>query len=324
MHHALDLISITVMIVFAVNIHTGGGKVLLDELIEGRQFGPVSALFVDSRYDVSRAQELGIKTFPVYSNLKSRMNAELDLTKIAAQNPNEEILFFGNLPPKRRLANKSILYLQSCFLLSEISLPKDSLKLFLRIILERCWLQNFIKNINVIWVQTRWMTQLVSKDFPTVPVEKRPFLPELPKVFSTEKKYDFISVTSFLKHKNIKTLIKALEILDAETNKLLSVALVLDSSEIPVKLKEKRFKNIKLNIVNNLARQELAQLYSESKVSVVTSSLESFCLPLHESAFYKLKIIALDTPFARESGVVSAFYSKNSSEELARLMANTS
>lgn len=308
------------MIVYAVNVHTGGGKVLLDELLEGNTFGPISTLFVDTRFNYQRAQELGIEIHKVEPKLRSRFNAETTLKKIASMRPSENVLFFGNLPPLKRIQNKSILYLQNCFLLSPIPLPKDSIKVFFRTILERLWLKFFLKNIDEVWVQTNWMIKLFKSLFPGIEIFLKPFSPILQPIPRQQPQYDFISVTSLSGHKNLDTFLKALKILDKSFKRKISVMLVLDSKFVPAEMARLQFTNITISIKNSVTRHELGQLYACSQASVITSSYESFCLPLYESAFYGTPVIALDTPFARESGAVTTYYALNEPEVLADVL----
>jgi glycosyltransferase involved in cell wall biosynthesis len=305
------------MIIYAVNVHTGGGKVLLDELIAYNTFGPVTHLFVDSRYKNPLLASGNIRVTLVAPNILARFRAEKQMQEIAAQSPQEEVLFFGNLPPLQPIKNKAILYLQSCFLLARVPMPKDSRKLYLRTLFERLWLRLGIKNINEVWVQTKWMQELVRSQFPSVKVAVKPFCPTLPKIEQVEKLFDFISVTSFSRHKNLPTLMNALTLLDEQLSTPVNFLLVLDGENRLSPTQVFGFKNINLNVETKVTRDQLAKLYAQTKTCIVTSSLESFCLPLYEAAFYKLNILAYDTPFARECEGVTAFYKTNSPAGLA-------
>ena len=268
------------MIVYAVNVHTGGGKVLIDELIEGHPWGSVSYLFVDSRYNGDKARQLGIQVTAVSPNPIARLKAEFLLQNIAACNPSETILFFGNLPPFKRLKNKSILFLQNCFLLHPVPLPKDSLKVIIRTLFERFWINLFIKSVDEVWVQTNWMFQLFKSQFPMIPLFLKPLQLRLQMISEQKRDIDVISVTSFSRHKNLNVLIDALEILDRSLKSRIIVVIVLDSKDSYEKLEEKHYLNIELSIKNSISREELGHLYARSKLSVITSSFESYCLPL--------------------------------------------
>jgi glycosyltransferase involved in cell wall biosynthesis len=309
------------MIVYAVNIHTGGGKVLLDELIEGRPFGKISLLFVDKRYDCIRAEQLGIQVVRVEPRISSRQASQKSLHQLAEKNPQETILFFGNLPPSIKFSNRSVLYLQNCFLFNAIPAPKSPIKTFIRILLERLWLRLFIHNIDAIWVQTSWMAQLTQETFPGKVVSLKPFLPQLPAPDSQiEKIYDFISVTSLSPHKNFQTLIEALKLLDLKIKTRLRVALVLDSETPEQKI---QFQNIDLLIINRLSREELFKLYQQSRVAVVTSSFESFCLPLHEALHFQTRLLCLNAPYIQDVRTQVPVYEENSPVSLYNALLST-
>lgn len=305
------------MIIYAVNIHTGGGKVLLDQILVTEELGPVSELFVDSRYDLSLVKNLNIVVHPVRPSVISRIKAEFALRFSAKKRSQEEILFFGNLPPIFRLKNKSNLYLHSRFLITTTPIPTDSFWVLLRTFVERLWLSWFIKNINSVWVQTKSMKELASTQFPRTEIFVKPIYPLMPEVRPQSKLYDFIAVSSFSKHKNFKTLLAALGTLDGKLNRFVKFVIVLDSKNIPSELYEKKYRNLEVSFKNSVNRTELANLYSAAKFNVVTSSYESFCLPLYEAAFYGIPSIALNTDFAQDSGAVRILYENNSADELA-------
>jgi glycosyltransferase involved in cell wall biosynthesis len=307
------------MVLFAINIHTGGGKVLLDELISSEPFGPITHLFLDQRYSATNISA-AIKVYRFPPKLISRLWAQFVLLKLIgawAGNETPIILFFGNNPPLFRLRAKCILYLQNCFLLSGVPLPRDSVKVAVRNLIERYMLKIFRKNVDEIWVQTDWMVNLVRQQFNKTPVYKKPFLPRLPIATATKKVYDIITVSSLSPHKNFNTFIDALKFLDDQLRRAITVVAVLDTSLAAGQLQAPQFKNISLQIESKLPRGELISMYQKCKLAAITSSYESFCLPLYEASHFGLPIVALDTPFAREISDNILFYSANDGRVLA-------
>lgn len=309
------------MIVYAVNVHTGGGQVLLDEVITGKPFGSISTLFVDSRFNSSEALKLGLSVKSIAPSFWARLTAERALHKLARAQPKEEILFFGNLPPLKRIPNHSILYLQNCFLLKPIPIPTDNLKTYLRILIERYWVRFFIRNIDQVLVQTNWMLELFNLNYSGIKVQVRPFIHSLPSINSTHREYDFICVTSLSNHKNLKTVLGALHILDLQIKQKCRICLVIDAKEnSKISHLVKSFSNIEVDIFYSLSQERLRLLYVQAKWCIIASSYESFCLPLHEAHFYGCKILALETPFATESKKVDLLYEKNDVLTLSHLL----
>lgn len=307
------------MIISAVNVHTGGGRVLLDELLLHQRFGAVCHLFVDQRYEDKNLILEQIPTTRVAPRVFSRLLAEFQIQKLANKLPHEDLLFFGNLPPVFRLKNKTVLYLHNCFLFSSLPRPRDSIRSFIRCSIERIWFQLFLRNVDEVWVQIEWMRELTLKQFPNKKVILRPFVPTLPPLPPRAKRFDFISVNAPSKHKNLSTLLDALVLLDQELEQDIEFLLVLEGPPLSnVEELRSRLHRIRLITEYQLDRQALFERYAESRVSVVTSSLESFCLPLFESSFFGLPVIALDTPFARESRVVTDFYFENKASALCQ------
>lgn len=290
------------MIVFAVNIHTGGGKILLDELIASERFGPISHLFLDKRYiNPNLPSHITVNSYP--ATFWSRFKAQLDLFRLVKSgrlDKDEVTLFFGNLPPIFYLGTPAILYLQNCFLLDGVPLPKDSLKETLRNFLERWLLKAFRGNFQEIWVQNSWMFDLTKKNFPEKQIRKKPFLPALPAPKKLVKLYDFISVTSLSEHKNFKFLLQAFGLLDQKLSRSINVLIVLDGSSKTLFEPIPYFKNIVLEIKVRPTREEIFHFYQSSITSIVTSSFESYCLPLYEALHFQISVICPTQGYAKE------------------------
>jgi len=307
------------MIVFAVNVHTGGGKVLLDALLTEQPLGPVSAAYLDARYVPPDSSGKANYRF-FRPTVWERIKAQIELKKVNHDSSNQEpVLFFGNYPPFFKFRNKSIVYLQNCFLLSSIPLPTDSIFEKIRNFAERVLLRVFSKNIDEIWVQTKWMQSITEIDFPKASILLKPFLPQFPAVPPKPKVYDFISVTSESNHKNIRGILEALTVLDKKLNKKIKVCFVLSDGRCKnvARFIQSNPKNIVVEIKTKITRNDLFDLYTQSKTALISSEFESFCLPLYEAHHYGLNIIVNDRPVFRESPLVNCFVDFLSAEKTA-------
>ena len=290
------------MFVYAVNIHTGGGKILLDALLTDQPFGPIKKLYVDSRYQLPI--DCSISCVKIKRGFFSRLFAEIKMYRDEDFLKIDKVLFFGNLPPAFRsffsqTANKEfILYLQNAFLIVGFFYPKNSLKEFVRLSLERVWLLTFKNFVDEIWVQTPWMKKQSQNDLhfkKTISI--KPFLPKFPQIHSSPhaRLYQFLYVGSFSKHKRLDLFIDALKKLNAQIRDRIKVVIILDGSENHRKTTFetlKTFKNIDADVFHHLSRQKLFEIYQQSKFLVCTSDIESFYLQLYEAQTYGCQIIA--------------------------------
>lgn len=281
------------MIIYAVNVNTGGGKVLLDRLMIQNPFEFTSAAFLDKRYSVP--SEYKGKSF--FFSKFSRLSAEQKLhAEIPSHNKNESILFFGNLPPFFKPQLKSYLYLQNCYTTGQIPLPKDSIWVFVRSLIESWILKLFYKNVSEIWVQTEWMRKLTQKQCPKAEIKVKPFLPLLPKATpKLDKIYKFIYVGSLSINKRLNVFLNALKELDSALKAPIQVSIVLNSKDEETQellAFTHSLRNISLHIKCHLNREEIFALYESSEFLIVTTLFESLYLPIYEAIHFGCKIIA--------------------------------
>ena len=272
------------MILYAPNINSGGGLVLLNTVIEDEVFGKVTTLFIDSRCPINNIDLKYIEIIKVEPTIWNRLKAEVALKNIA-KIKNEVIMCFGNLPPVVRHKNKTFVFLQNAYLLKNLPLPKN-IKLRIRTIYERFILYYFSKNADEFIVQTNWMKESLQKfckikiiTYPLIPK-----LPELPHLKTKTRKFDILAITGAEEHKNLDLLISLLE----SYNKIIKVFIICP--------KEIKITNKKIELIQhkNLPREELYKTYQNSKYLITLSSFESFCLPIYEAYHFGTKNIVLN------------------------------
>lgn len=305
------------MILYAVNIHGGGGKILLDELLLNSPLGQVSIAFIDQRYTPPTDTESRIQLIRVKPNLFSRWKAEILLKKVASSNLNKDVLCFGNLPPAFNLKNNTILFLQNAFILPGVRVSFDNLRAFLRNHYDKLWFLLFSHNVDSIYVQTKWMKEYLGrKAIYRTPILLKPFLPQFPRIDTNLKKYDFISITSNHKHKHLKELLKGIALSEAKAANFFIVIESI-SNEVNIMIQKLKKDGFNIEVASNFSREELLLTVSQSRNLIITSELESFCLPLHEGLHYKLDIISGDYPFITEYTKPSELIDPNSPKSIA-------
>lgn len=283
------------MIIHAVSIHSGGGKVLLDQILTVNNIDrdKISTLICDERYELPTNVPSGLQIYRVKPNLLSRWNAEFLLRATALKNPSETILCFSNLPPAFKLPNKVILFLQNALLLPGIPLYVDSLKTKLRIMYEKLWLKVFKKNLNEIWVQTLWMKNTLEQKT-SLTIKIKPIVLDLPSPVIRTKKYDYIAVTGSTPHKRLYELLLAWESMPNPP----SLLVITDRPSDKIKAQIEKVKNV--NFIFDATRSDIYKYYEESKCLLITSKIESYCLPIYEALHFGLRVIAPDEGYTLE------------------------
>lgn len=285
------------VIIFAINVHQGGGAALLRELLAAPN-GPDLA-FLDSRMPLSPMMAQGQRIIRVLPNVLQRLKAEVALSRTCR--PKDLILCFGNLPPILPCSGDVYVYIQNRYLIAPRPLTGFSLKARARICLERWWLRAFMRNSSVV-VQTATMAQEVH-DHLQRDCEILPF-----KAWSTTHDkhrvhlHDFIYVASGEPHKNHKCLVEAWDIL-AKKGLRPSLCLTLDESTDARLLSwiRNRQADNGLQITNHKsAPEDMASMYGQSRAAIYPSLFESFGLPLLEAKEAGLPVLASERDYVRD------------------------
>lgn len=316
-------------IVYAVNIHQGGGAKLLipllSSIVDDDDVNCVA--FLDTRLELPAIVTSKIHIYKVTSSIFKRLSAELTLKQIV--NPDDIVLSFGNLPPLSKLNAKTILFVQNRYLLDNVNLIFFDLKIRMRIIVERIWLRRFCKNADTIIVQTPSMKNCVFKYLGRESIVL-PYIESI-NTFSRsysnsihcveDKKYDFVYVASGEPHKNHKKLIEAWVLLaDEGIYPNLCLTLHNENSNLLLKwiieLTEKY--NLKIENAGFLTQSAIADLYKASRALIYPSTLESFGLPLIEARNSKLAIVASELDYVRDVLDPEETFDPSSSRSIAR------
>ena len=121
------------IIINAVNIHNGGGEILLNQLISSLPDNNV-IIFCSKKLKLINNKKQDIKFIKIKSNLFSRLLSELSIYKKSKQN--DKVLYFGNLPPIFKMRAFVYLYIQNRLLVDyKINLAISILRLKLYILI---------------------------------------------------------------------------------------------------------------------------------------------------------------------------------------------
>lgn len=295
------------VVLYAPNVHTGGGWVLLRALLAAKPPRLRLDTILDARvqYRFGADARAPVRKW-VAPKLWSRLAAEFALHKSARSA--RVVLCFHGLPPMLPTTAQVVVFLQNRLHLDGAPLSGYPWKTRLRVTGERLVARIFRHRVREYVVQTRGMARLVrewlgSGSLPGVKV--LPFLEKVPEWSAqgaNETRWDFVYVADGEAHKNHRTLLAAWRLL-AEEGLRPSLALTLGPRH-GVLLNEivEAARQSDLPIVNlgEVKREEIAGLYAGARALIFPSTKESFGLPLIEATQAGLPIVASELDYVRD------------------------
>lgn len=292
-------------ILYAPNVHTGGGFVLLQSLINSWDCSIKLKAILDFRAKVNLEIPSDVDVIWIKPNLYSRIKAEFNLYELATSDC--RTLCFHGLPPLLPIKSEVFLFQQNRNYFGLNRLKDFPFKVALRLGIERIICKAFKKRVSKYIVQTPSMKNALltwyADNTSQLVVDVFPFFNTMK--FNTkinDYKWDFIYVADGVAHKNHLRLLDAWVML-AKEGLFPSLAVTLTSRD---ELLIERFKTItakfSLKIVNlgQLNRDEIGELYSTTEALIFPSTSESFGLPLIEASQANVKIVASELDFVRD------------------------
>lgn len=302
-------------IIYAPNVGTGGGLVLLCALLKSWPNDGNLVAFLDERARAELPILDNAHIFWCKPSFKSRINAELKLRRIAASNG--LVFCFHNLPPIFKLASRVRCYVHNSNVVGMV--PGHHLSRWVRM---RCAIERFIArycsaNIDEYIVQTPSMARaLLSwhrarvRNSQDPEIKVMPFIDyaALPKPLAQDRKsekfkWDFLYVSDGSTHKNHLRLFDAWVML-AEEGLFPSLALTLRSDRDHILIDRLKVQTLKHNLMitdlGQMPHEELLQNYSNAKALLFASYAESYGIPLLEAQAANLPILAAELDFVRD------------------------
>ena len=304
------------LIIHANNISNGGGKIILESLICELPSKINIIVQIDSRMMKMRLKD---RPLIVYRYIKptvlDRFKSEIWLLKNAKVE--DTILCMGSLPPIFNIKGRVMVYVQNRYLIDKASSKGLSMKIRIRINIERLWLKYRKSIVDDFIVQTLSMKLLMqqankggSQDIYIKPFTTDVNIKQVSKdkikisrINSKKNKYDFTYIASGERHKNHYELINAWCILaDEKIFPTLCITIEDDKFKLLCNwIEEKKNKyNLKLENVGKIKYEEVWKIYSQSTALIYPSSLESLGLPLLEASRMGLDIVASELDFVRD------------------------
>lgn len=326
------VISNDAVIFYAPNISSGGGLVLLKELLDAYPKDKVIHAIFDMRakFDI---ESLNLSNLSVISYVGPGLLQKIKAEFILWINSTKEstIIAFHNIPPLFSKSKNTFVYFQNRLLLEENVSKLVSTQRFIWIKIER-WITRFSYRPHITYIaQTQSIKDLlikwlrnISGNMDLMPnVCVIPFGQLTKKISSnstTHTKWDFIYVSSSELHKNHKNLYYAWALLAKEG---IRPSLTVTVSELEFSLKtriEREMNTSPLPITNLgiLAHSDVLKCYSDAGAFIFPSLCESLSQPLIEACAQQLPIIASEADYVRDICDPIQTFDPNSPLSIAR------
>lgn len=285
------------LLIDALYINQGGGKVLLDYLIEElERRGHSVHYLLDERIKENHARIENNKVFYVKSSIQNRYNYYKKYG-----HGYHKVLCFASLPPFLRLKATVYTYFHQALYLN---VPQNTgFKLRLLSNIKSVVSRFFKQNTDFWWVQTSLIKEQLKNKYQLKDsnIKVLPFYPQVKTdIEEARKKNKFTYVSLPASYKNHERLIDAFVKFYNKNN---SGELHLTVTEdFPILLdKIENCKTLAVPIVNHgfLNKAELVKLYRSSEYVIFPSLAESFGLGIIEAIENGCKIIGADLPYMK-------------------------
>lgn len=291
------------LMLYAPNVHTGGGFVLLEALLEAWPQNVCLTAWLDERVRTRLILPPNNCIKWVAPSIKSRLEAEFSLS--SAGREQDQVLCFHGLPPLLRNKASLLLFLQNRIYLEKSELSAFSWRTRQRLRLERFICHVFRHRIASFWVQTPSMARALQAwygvEHATIRVLPFASFAALP-AHSGHAQWDFIYVADGEAHKNHRNLVEAWMLLAKQGIKP-SLALTLSSRDARLKAwiaQHVQSHELKISDLGQMPHAGVLALYGHARALIFPSTSESFGLPLIEARNVGLPILAGEMDFVRD------------------------
>ncbi len=296
------------LIINATNVHTGGGKTLLNDILEVLDEKYQCQLFLDERFDLPDKLPQNIFVHRIAPTFSKRLIGEWQLRKFVRSG--DVVLCLGNMPPLFQLKGDVFVFVQNRYVVEKRRLKGFSIPARARITVERLWFIWRKKQVKRFIVQSVTMKRIlegrVRKSAIIMPFIKdaQGYKRTLPSLSVKNRcAYDFLYVASGDPHKNHRCLIDAWILLAGEGLRP-SLCLTLNANKyrsLCAWIEEiKQTFNLNIENIGELSHSHVLKLYKESRALIYPSVFETIGLPLIEARCAGLPILASEMDYVRD------------------------
>ncbi len=303
-----------ILSIIAPNIKNGGGKELLEYLLE----------YLEENYEnLSVVVYLDISLNHIHETNNRKiifLNMTIEKIKLFLKRIDNTI-YFGNLPPLKK-SNNSIVYMHNLYLLMSLTeLNQSSFKFFTKYFLQQLYIKFFIKNIDVVACQNEKIKKSFIRKYSFNNVKILPFFRLCDKSLNciNSKVYDFCYVSLAHPHKHHNELLDAIDILSGKKIPV-TLALTIEEGHDDL-IKKIDYINkkgiVKITNLGLLSKDDVCKLYSQSRALVFPSVQETFGLALIEAVEMGLDIMAADLEYVYKAVKPSLVFDPNDTNDIA-------
>jgi glycosyltransferase involved in cell wall biosynthesis len=297
------------MILYAPNVHTGGGVVLLRALLADWPVGKPMVAYLDLRAQALLSVPAGAQVRWVEPSIRSRMKAGLQLRKAVKEG--DTVFCFHGLPPLLPNRGRIVVFLQNRLYLGDGAGSWRTLRpSAVRQEIERCIGKVCRRRVAEYIVQTPSMARDLVRWFGASPnegpkVRVLPFLADMPAASDCARvpaEWDFVYVADGVPHKNHRILVEAWRSL-AQEGLRPSLALTLSGRDGDLRREIEQSaadSGLRITDLGQMPHDEVLALYGRSKAMIFPSSAESLGLPLIEATHMGLPILAPELDYVRD------------------------
>ena len=317
------------VVLFAPNVGSGGGLVLLRALLDADWCGRNVTAYLDSRArDHFTVLPHNIAVVWCKASLFGRLRAELGLARLLTAE--HVLLCLHNLPPLLPTPATIYCFVQNANLVGLIPPKSQGPRLRLRYLVERAIARLGKRRIYKYIVQTPTMRAALLRWYGSGPpqVIVKPFLDKekLQVVGASmpapeSRRWDFMYVSDGPPHKNHRRLFQAWRLL-AEQGEFPSLALTLHP-ERDVALRQElsvmiEHYALRIEDLGQMPHAHLLQTYHQVGALLFPSLAESFGIPLVEAASAGLPILAPELDYVRDVCDPTETFDPHSERSMAR------
>ncbi len=303
------------ILVDALFIHNGGGKVLLDYLIQELEKTNFNVFYLfDMRL---RQHSFDIKPNNQFIFLEASLYKRHQFYK-KNKTTFSKVFVLGNVPPTVHISADVIGYFHNAVYLD---IPADfSFLDRIKYKLKIAVIKYFESNVKLWLVQTTHIKrQFEAKFSKKEKVYILPFFPKLPQVVGSRKPATFLYVSNAQANKNHKRLIDAFCKSFEEMKKGELILTVNDSFPgIQSYIEAAVAKGYPITNVGFLPKDKLAEKYAESEFLIFPSLSESFGLGIVEGINAGCKVIGADLPYLYAVCTPSATFNPYDINDISR------
>lgn len=314
------------LILFAPNVHSGGGFILLQELLSHWPSNKPLRAFLDKRVCDKLIFPDQISVQWVSPHFASHLLAQY---KLYLESRNDHtIICFNGLPPLFAIRGKITVFLQNRLLIDDASTQQYPLRVRLRLITERLFCRLYRYRVTEYIVQTKSMRGMLTQWFgdknpPVIRIIPFAKIQEpLAHVFIKKdiSNYNFLYIADGLPHKNHKKLLSAWCILASENikPKLLLTLAPEETSLLNHIARLVASSDIKIENLGNLLHNDLLSVLKSCDALIYPSITESLGLPLVEAHQLEKAIIASELDYVRDICIPIQTFDPYSATSIAR------